>query len=45
LLPAYLEDLRRAAVEGRMEERKLLHFLDRLLVVVAAKNGRKVFAS
>jgi len=44
LLPAYLEDLRRAAVEGRMEERKLLHFLDRLLVVVAAKNGRKVFA-
>jgi hypothetical protein len=44
LLPAYLEDLRRSAVEGRMEERKLIHFLEQLLAVVTTKNGRKVFA-
>jgi hypothetical protein len=44
LLPAYLEDLRRSAVEGRMDERKLLRFLDQLLAVVTTKNGRKVFA-
>jgi hypothetical protein len=44
LLPAYLEDLRQSAVDGRMEERKLLHFLDQLLAVLTTKNGRKVFA-
>ena len=44
LLPAYLEDLRQSAVEGRLEERKLIHFLDRLLAIVTARSGRKVFA-
>jgi hypothetical protein len=44
LLPAYLEDLCRSAVERRMEERTLLRFLEQLLAVVTTKNGRKVFA-
>jgi hypothetical protein len=43
LLPAYLEDLRRSAVEDRMEERTLIRFLERLLTVVMTKNTRKVF--
>jgi hypothetical protein len=42
LLPAYLEDLRRAATEGRMEERKLIDFLERLLAVVRSDEGREV---
>jgi hypothetical protein len=42
LLPAYLEDLRRAAAEGRMEERKLIDLLERLLAVVRSDQGRKV---
>jgi hypothetical protein len=44
LLPAYLEDLQKAATEGRMEERKLIDFLERLLAVVKSDQGRKVFA-
>lgn len=43
LLPAYLEDLQKAATEGRMEERKLIDFLERLLAVVKSDQGRKVF--
>lgn len=43
LMPAYLTDLRTAAAEGRMEERKLLEFLERLLAVVATKPARHVF--
>jgi hypothetical protein len=43
LLPAYLEDLQKAATEGRMEERKLIDFLERLLTVVKSDQGRKVF--
>jgi hypothetical protein len=42
LLPSYLEDLRGSAIDGRMEERKLMQFLERLLIVVTTKNGRKV---
>ncbi len=44
LLPAYLEDLQKAAREGRMEERKLIGFLEQLLTVVTSKNGKKAFA-
>lgn len=43
VLPAYLEDLQKAVVEGRMEERKFIEFLERLLAVVAAERARKVF--
>jgi hypothetical protein len=43
LLPAYLEDLQKAAGEGRMEERKLIGFLERLLAIVTSKNGKKAF--
>jgi hypothetical protein len=42
VLPAYLEDLQKAVVEGRMEERKLIEFLERLLAVVTAERARKV---
>ena len=41
VLPAYLEDLQKAVIEGRMEERKLIEFLERLLAVVAAEKARK----
>jgi len=44
LMPAYLEDLRLAAAEGRMTERKLIDLLERLLAVVTTRNGRKAFA-
>ena len=43
VLPPYLEDLQKAAVERRMEERKLIKFLERLLAVVTAEKARKVF--
>jgi hypothetical protein len=43
LLPAYLEDLQKAASEGRLEERKFIGFLERLLVIVTSKNGQKTF--
>lgn len=42
ILPAYLEDLRQAAVAGRMEERKLIEFLERLLTIVTTASGKKV---
>lgn len=43
LMPAYLAALQTAAVEGRMEEGKLIEFLERLLAVVTAKPSHKVF--
>jgi hypothetical protein len=43
VLPAYLEDLQKAVVEGRMEERKLIEFLERLLTVITTGKARKVF--
>jgi rubrerythrin len=43
VLPAYLEDLQKAAIEGRMAERKLIEFLERLLAVVTAEKARKAF--
>ena len=45
LIPAYLADLQTAAAEGRMEERKLIELLERLLAVVTAKPARSVFDS
>jgi hypothetical protein len=44
VLPAYLDDLRASAVDGRLGERNLIQFLERLLTVLTTKNGRKVFA-
>ncbi|MEO6875095.1 MAG: hypothetical protein ABI222_09760 [Opitutaceae bacterium] len=43
VLPAYLEELQKAVIEGRMEERELIKFLERLLAVVAADKALKVF--
>lgn len=43
VLPAYLEDLQKAVVLGRMEERKLIEFLERLLAVVTTGKAQKVF--
>jgi hypothetical protein len=42
LLPAYLEELQTAAVEGRLEERKLIGFLERLLGVVTTPKAKAV---
>lgn len=41
VLPAYLEDLRASASAGRLDERKLLEFLEQLLAVVTSATGRK----
>ncbi len=45
LLPAYLEDLRAAAMAGRLEERKLIGFLERLLTVVSTKTAKGSMAA
>lgn len=42
VLPAYLEDLQKAVIEGRMVERKLIEFLERLLAVVTAAKAKTV---
>lgn len=41
LMPAYLEDLRASAAAGRLEERKLLEFLEQLLAAATSANGRR----
>jgi hypothetical protein len=43
VLPAYLEDLQKAAVAGRLEERALIGFLERLLTVLTLEKAREVF--
>lgn len=43
VLPAYLEDLQKAAVAGRVDERSLIGFLERLLTVVTSEKAREVF--
>jgi hypothetical protein len=43
LIPAYLVDLQTAAADGRLAERTLIEFLERLLAIVTAKPARKVF--
>jgi len=45
LLPAYLNDLGRAVVDRRLEERKFLGFLQRLLAVVTPTTARKTLAA
>lgn len=45
LMPAYLEDLRAATVAGRLEERKLIGFLERLLAVVSAKPAGRMLGA
>ena len=42
LLPAYLEELQKAAAEGRLEERKLIGFLERLLGIVTTAKAKAV---
>jgi hypothetical protein len=42
LLPDYLHDLQSAAAEGRMEERKLIEFLERLLAVLTTAKAKRV---
>jgi len=42
LLPAYLQDLQSSAVEGRLEERKLIEFLERLLAVLTTAKAKRV---
>lgn len=44
IIPAYLEDLRDAAAGARMEERKLIEFLEQLLAVLTASRNRKLFS-
>lgn len=44
VLPAYLEDLRKAAADGRLNERKLVEFLEQLLAILTVNPGRKVFS-
>jgi len=44
LLPAYLADLRASAAAGRLEERKLIDFLESLLAVVVSNDGRQACA-
>lgn len=38
-----LGDVQKAAIEGRMEERRLIEFLERLLAVVTAEKTRNGF--
>lgn len=42
LIPAYLADLQTAAAGARVEERKLIQFLERLLAVATSRAARKV---
>ncbi len=42
LMPGYLEDLKRATTEGRLEEKKLIEFAERLLAVVTTVKARKI---
>lgn len=44
VLPAYLDDLRDAVVAGRVEERVLIDYLEKLLRVLLSKHGRKACA-
>ncbi len=45
LMPAYLEDLRAAAISGRMGERKLIEYLEGLLAVVSSAPAERAFAA
>jgi hypothetical protein len=45
LMPAYLADLRGSVADRRMEERKLIQFLEQLLAVITTRNGLAAFAN
>jgi hypothetical protein len=40
IIPAYLEDLGKAAAGGRLDERKLIEFLEKLLAVLTKTPNR-----
>jgi hypothetical protein len=42
LMPAYLQDIQSAVLAGRLEERKFIEIMERLLAVVAAAQPKKV---
>ena len=44
VMPAYLGDLQVAAIAGRLDERRLLGFLEQLIAVVTNARARKVLA-
>lgn len=44
LMPAYLEDLQKAATTGRLEERKLIEHLEGLLKLATGKKGKKILS-
>jgi len=41
LMPAYLDDVQRSVTAGRVDERKFLEYLERLLAIVTGAKGRK----
>jgi hypothetical protein len=43
IVPGYLADLRTAACGGRLDERKLIGFLERLLAIISTAKARRVF--
>jgi hypothetical protein len=43
LMPGYFEDLQKAAVAGRLEEKKVIELAERLLAVATAAKARKIF--
>lgn len=44
LMPAYLEDVQKSVTAGRVEERKFIEYLERLLAIVTSATGRNVLA-
>ncbi|MBX3751909.1 MAG: hypothetical protein KF897_17660 [Opitutaceae bacterium] len=44
IMPAYLEDLCTSATAGRMDERKLLKLLEKLLAIITSPTGRKTWS-
>ena len=44
LIPAYLADLQTTVIDDRMEERKFLEFLERLLAIVTEKKSAQVLS-
>jgi hypothetical protein len=44
LMPAYLEDVQKSVTAGRVEERKFLEYLERLLAILTGAKGKRVLA-
>lgn len=45
LIPAFLDDLISATIQGRLSERELVNRLEALLTILTSAKGRKVFAA